>query len=380
MRNESAEWFLFGVYVGLAIYETLIWMVLQTPLYATRKISETVLYAGATVHVQITVRRSKSLWLLSPRVQIKEVLPNRIIDTALVYERQARGREALEYVVNYELRDLMRGIYEFHALTVHSRDWFGILTQRVIVPCYTEVLVYPRIDPLLHWPWFDQMLRQERAQTTVLADESSQVIGTRKYRPGDPLHHIHWLASARANELRSKEMDYVNHIALSLVFYAHTDVQGIDERYELAISAAASIATYVLKRHLAVEYYDTRDATSKIYQANGSRGLPDLLTVLARMAPHAGLNSTPVWRVLRSLKGRMQVIVTTALSPFLEGIEMQRAWEQSPFVFYLCSGAVMSESEQQAFARASAHGWQIACISSPDDWSMVQAQGSGVRC
>ena len=82
---------------------------------------------------------------------------------------------------------------------------------------------------------------------------SSQVIGTRDYRPGDSLRQIHWRSTARTGELIVKEFADDQDLSLSVVLDLSEDGslgEGKHSTFETAIRIAASLGYFANHNNL----------------------------------------------------------------------------------------------------------------------------------
>lgn len=139
-----------------------------------------------------------------------------------------------------------RGFYPLGALRAVSSDPMGLYTRTRLFPREEAIIVYPRIHifdtralPSL------QPMGDFRAPRRLFRDPT-RPLGIRPYRPGDHLKRIHWKASARSRELQVKvsgaTTDFKVALALDAASFAAGGEPDEEERFELAVSAAASIA------------------------------------------------------------------------------------------------------------------------------------------
>jgi uncharacterized protein (DUF58 family) len=73
----------------------------------------------------------------------------------------------------------------------------------------------------------------------------TDLLGTREYRRGDPLRHIHWRSSARRDLLVVKEFEEERNPGLALVLDTSRELgEGRDTTLEYSIKLAATLARY----------------------------------------------------------------------------------------------------------------------------------------
>ncbi len=142
-----------------------------------------------------------------------------------------------------------RGSYRFGALRVRTGDPFGLFTSEMMVGQPTSVVVFPEVVPLPHWRLppspIDGTTRVRRRYEAA----TPLVSGVRPYVYGDAINRIHWLSSARHDELHVKEFDLEQAadlwIALDLDRAVHAGI-GTDASVEAAVTIAASVAMRTL--------------------------------------------------------------------------------------------------------------------------------------
>ncbi len=148
-----------------------------------------------------------------------------------------------------------RGSYRFGALRARAGDPFGLFTSEMVVGQPTSIVVFPEVVPLPHWRLppspIDGTTRVRRRYEAATPLVSS----VRPYVHGDAINRIHWLSSARHDELHVKEFDLEQAadlwIALDLDRSVHAGI-GTDASVETAVTIAASVAMRTLSDNRSV--------------------------------------------------------------------------------------------------------------------------------
>lgn len=163
------------------------------------------------------------------------------------------GERVLEENINMPCR--RRGQYHLGPLELTSRDPFGLFEQRRTLPGGYDVLVYPAFLNI-HSPEFSSTgILDEGNLPRSLHSSSAQASGLREYHPGDSLHHIHWLSSARTGRLMVKEFETNTPSQAWLVLDMEARVQagqGDSSTEEDGVSLAASLAKLYLEGGLSL--------------------------------------------------------------------------------------------------------------------------------
>lgn len=222
-----------------------------------------------------------------------------------------------------------RGYYQLGPITLTSGDIFGFYPRSVNEPLVNHVIVYPKIFPIAHLeiPSFHP-LGETTAERRIFEDPI-RVIGVRDYSPRDSRRHIHWKATARRQELQVKVFEPTTTLKVA-IFVAidsfkakHGEVYGEGD-FELGISTAASIASYLTERRSAVGLFvNSRLADSgepaTLLPSSNTNQLVEILEALAKVTPSS---SSPFEEFLQAERaalpwGTSLVFILSRPSPLL---------------------------------------------------------------
>ncbi len=250
--NSMAGWLyaIGGVMLALAIIN--IWAAprslrsLQIHRQPIRPIS-----VGETLSAEIVIENPTA----RPKVllQIRDQLPatlGKSPDTAI-----ATLAPRQQHLWHYTLTPTRRGIYHWDTVMLRTAAPLGLFWCQRPRPVAIHATIYPQILPLTHCPLIDQMGIAEgmRWQSSRQAQQASQGLtrAVRPYRWGDPTRLIHWRTSARYGDLRVRELEEQtadNQVLIGLDTRDRWDA----EAFESAVTAAASLYIYSLRRQLSV--------------------------------------------------------------------------------------------------------------------------------
>jgi uncharacterized protein (DUF58 family) len=150
----------------------------------------------------------------------------------------------------YRIKCSGRGVYTFGPALVRSGDPFGWLACEERVDARASILVYPLVAPIEAFGLPPRHPFGERVTPRRLLEDPLRVAGVRDYVLGDDPRRIHWKATARAGELRSKIYEPSSQHRLLILLDINTYAEpwmGLDaDIQELTISAAASLAMWAL--------------------------------------------------------------------------------------------------------------------------------------
>jgi hypothetical protein len=131
------------------------------------------------------------------------------------------------------------------ALTVRG-DPLGLMRREVAWTGITELFVHPRIvglDPLS-----SGLLRDLEGQSSNAVSMSDLAFhALRDYASGDDRRYIHWRSTARTGRLMVRQFVDTRRIHATLVVDGRPASYGTEEEFELALSAAGSIAVRAIQ-------------------------------------------------------------------------------------------------------------------------------------
>ena len=187
--------------------------------------------------------------------------------------------------VRLEVTAARRGRFKLPGLMASRTDPLGLLcTARFLQPERVAV-VYPRFYEVDEFPV--PVGRRHQPGGIPLASsvgDSIEFIGTREYRPGDPLRRIHWRSWARRGKpvVKEHQEEYFSRIALVLdTFVPKTTRRAHREGFEAAISVLASLADHLARSE---EVVDVLVAGPELYEVTAGRSLGSLENVLRVLA------------------------------------------------------------------------------------------------
>ncbi|MBI3099615.1 MAG: DUF58 domain-containing protein [Planctomycetes bacterium] len=208
-----------------------------------------------------------------------------------------------------------RGAYMLKSATVDTTFPFGLtrLGQRGARP--HRILVYPRFSALgrLIVP----VGRKYQPGGIPLASstgDSTEFVGVREYRAGDPLRKIDWRSWGRHGKPVVKEYqeEYFCRIALVLDTYlGQPGKEGLErEDFEAGISFAASVADYFSREEYIINLFA---AGSELFHLEAGRHLGFLENILDVLACVEPCSSVPFPHLGLELQARLESVSTTVV-------------------------------------------------------------------
>lgn len=150
-----------------------------------------------------------------------------------------------------------RGRYEIGPLTAYFFDPLGLFYFKQIYPVYSELYVYPRTFNIRKFPALNKGTSPWLGvETSRVSGDDDEFYGVREYKRGDPLKKIHWMASARKNQLIVKEFQRQSFFRATILFNLEKEDnlgEGKESVGEYAIKIVASIAKYLINLGVSIE-------------------------------------------------------------------------------------------------------------------------------
>ena len=210
----------------------------------------------------------------------------------LVFAGRLAGRT--ERGFGYRLACFKRGLYNVGPLRLRSAYPLGIAwSEREEDFSLAPLLVYPSMFEITSFPLIAAgSLVSSGMESLARAGGSDDFFGTREYRQGDSLRHIHWPSTARHDRLIVKEFEVRASTETTLLLDLHRESDLGEERestLEYGVRIAASIAGYALERGHTVQLAGFAKESHLVPPGRGRQHLAVLLDALARVAGDGNL-------------------------------------------------------------------------------------------
>ncbi|WP_226657093.1 DUF58 domain-containing protein [Pseudalkalibacillus hwajinpoensis] len=176
--------------------------------------------------------------------------------------------------------------------TIHDLFGLGSCLSRFNGFSQTEVLIYPELSEVRGVEHLSTYEMGNHAYEHSLYENLSAPSGAREYVNGDSFNRIHWKATARTSELKTKV--YERSIEMKWVFFLDLSVKRknspgqVSSNIEAYISRLAFLCTIATKRAVAFEIYINLDpegpASSMVLETGeGNAQLSRALELMARI-------------------------------------------------------------------------------------------------
>ncbi|WP_019006995.1 DUF58 domain-containing protein [Cohnella laeviribosi] len=307
----------------------------------------------------------------------------------IVRERLARasGGECQEYelsfvpdykrrgTIRYETAPLRRGRYRYQPTLCSTRDIFGLFEHKGSFDNGLDIKVAPRTIAIREWRTMRRSrtgVSQQRV-ASLWARETTQIDGVREYIHGDRMSRIHWNATARTGQWKSKEYEREALPRFVIVLDAQASSYRTAEGFELAISAAASLLDFALRKGMPVGFV-IAGATSRWYGVERHPvNRQDILEQLIDLeAEDGGSLGDTVFETLNRFGTGTHIVVVSPRKdePLARALEALGASRQAPSQVLVAErnpGPDEAKKAQQWQRLFQANGWELISLSRLED-------------
>ncbi|MDZ5474408.1 DUF58 domain-containing protein [Bacillus sp. 31A1R] len=241
-QGGFVSWFLFYSFLPFGIYGLALSFVSLKNMTVQRVFLKSDYNAGERLQVTVNVRRSHSFPLFY--VIIEDCLNDQLI--------AAKKGKAKMFLVphfkrdlgfSYEIKDLPRGEHQFQSVRVKIGDLLGLIEKEYIVETNDRIIVYPSYEDIVYRPFANHYDQGMTASKERVQRDTSMAIGIREYQPGDKFSWINWKATAKRNDIMTKEFEQrQSHDVFVLMDCAP------EKRFEAIVSFTASIVRAILRK------------------------------------------------------------------------------------------------------------------------------------
>ncbi|MDQ0999647.1 uncharacterized protein (DUF58 family) [Neobacillus niacini] len=240
-QGGFVSWFLFYSFLPFALYCICLSFYSLNELEITRHIPQSDYNAGEALKITVNVKRKSlfPIFYLFIEDQIDDTLTHKKEKAKTLVLPGFRKNFSYEYVID----ELPRGEHIFHGFFVKTGDILGLVEKEKVQTNESKIIVYPAYTDLLYRPFethFDQGMTASRER---VQRDTTLAIGVRDYQPGDRFSWINWKASAKRNEIMTKEFEQRQSHD---VFVAMDCAPG--QHFEAVVSFTASLLRAVLKK------------------------------------------------------------------------------------------------------------------------------------
>ncbi len=260
--------FLSAVAVALLVVAATSWLwnaLSLCGLHYERHLSEIRAFRGETINLALTVRNQKLLpltWLsivdrfpAELPVNASKVMVNATTNLGEFHSFWMPG--ALQRLQrSFQIECSERGFYTFGPAVVSTGDGFGLFSRRATLLERQRLIVYPHLYRAVDLQLPRKNPFGAQGARGHLFDDPLRTVGIRAWQPADSMHHVHWKATARQQQLLSRAFEPSAEAQVLIFLNVATLVRHwhgyIPELLERTVSVAGSLAALTAEQRLPV--------------------------------------------------------------------------------------------------------------------------------
>ncbi|MBW7459882.1 DUF58 domain-containing protein, partial [Paenibacillus sepulcri] len=257
--------------------------------------SEHTLSAGARMEVHISIR-VPGVWPI-PYILVRDRLV-RQNGSSVPFEASFVPSYRRAGEITYTTPPLERGVYQFAPTECSTRDIFGLFEHVGSFESSVPFSVYPRMVSIRQWRQLKLGVKgpYSTSSSRLSAKETTQINGVREYIYGDRLSRIHWNATARTGQWKSKEFERESLPRTVFVLDRYSGSYENQEQFETGVSVIASLLEFGFRRATAVGLVSAGESVDSFAPQSSSDHRLMLMNHLVKVQPDG---TTPLYRMLR---------------------------------------------------------------------------------
>ncbi|MBM7694495.1 uncharacterized protein (DUF58 family) [Peribacillus deserti] len=354
-QGGFVSWFLFYSFLPFGLFSLSLFLYPITDFLIERAINRSECRAGDSLEVTLTIKRRFAFPLLY--LVIEECLPEKLEKSGVQMKKELIFPWfKREFVVSYHIESLVRGEHEFNEVIIKVGDLLGLIEKEESFSVRERVLVYPSYYELPYKQIGTQYNQGQTASTVRIQREVSTLSGLREYQPGDRFSWINWKATARKNEIMTKEFEEKKSQDVFMLLDTASS-----SSFEPLISLAASIALAIVKKGIPIGFFMPilMDHPLSIQGGDGQR--QKIFHLLARAEQQ---NDVSVMDILDKENQVIPfnialMIVTSHLTEETVGALAQRKQSRAISIIVLNSKRGLSNKDIQVQQLAAMRGIQV---------------------
>lgn len=308
VQGGFVSWFLFAAFLPVVLYSSFLFIYPIKKIRVQRELANKEFVAGETVPVRLHITLP---WCLP--------LPYLFIHDRVIRKRKNRMERSWHslqvpffkkaLVCEYEIPEISRGEFTFTDIEMTIADLFGFIRKTFRTKISDQIIVYPATFPLHYYPHSYEFEYGTVKTKDLVQRDTTVAVSVRQYQQGDRFSWINWKASARRNELMTKEFEQrKNHDVLFVLD------RSPGEQFELLVTFCASMITAVQKAGIDAGLYSFGEEREYIPPHQGEAHRKKIFLALARVEDNAGLELARVFQtdfLFRQYTQHIVIIVHT---------------------------------------------------------------------
>lgn len=311
-QGGFVSWFLFYSFLPFALFALMVAIYPLKSYTAERKFLKNEYNAGESLKVTVLIRRKSTFPLLF--IVVEDCLNGKLQNSQ---KGLSKGKTILfpglkkEMVWEYEIDTLPRGEHLLQAIRIKTGDLLGLYEKEKFISVEDKIIVYPSFEDIIYRPYENQYEQGMTSSRERVQRDTSMAIGIREYQPGDRFSWINWKASAKRNEIMTKEFEQRQSHDVFLLLDCSPN-----NRFEAMVSFTASLTRAILRKGAQVGFLACADERMAIPISGGEN---QQLLIFYQLAKINDESSVSFDRVIKTestawMQSSILMLITSQLS------------------------------------------------------------------
>lgn len=360
-QGGFVSWFLFFSFSPFAILSLAVSFYPLKDLEVERVLPKKDYHAGEALKVQIKLKRKIRFPLFY--LVVEDLLSDR-----LHFSPQVKRSKVIfipgfrkEFSFEYEVQNLPRGEHLLRDIRLKTGDLLGLIEKEVTVSSTNQIIVYPAYSEMIYRPFENHYDQGMTASRERVQRDTSISVGVREYQPGDRFSWINWKATAKRNDIMTKEFEQRQSHDVLVVMDCNQN-----SHFELVVSFTASIVRAILRKGAQVGLISYGSERTSFAIRGGEAQQHQLFYHLAKIE---ATNKLPLDRALE-LEGFLTqqnasiLLVTAQLTkPLLEKVSFLSGRKGTIAIFLMKEAKEsLSPNELSLKSMANARGIRVVLV------------------
>ena len=360
-QGGFVSWFLFYSFLPFSLYALSLALYPLAEFTVERKLEKWNYHANEALSMKVTLKRNSFFPLFF--IIVEDCLPEAWNEYG--YKEKNKiflfpGFRRL-FSFDYQIENLTRGEHHFQGVTILTSDPLGLIEKKKNLKTDEKILVYPAYEQLIPMSFENHYDQGRNVSRNRIQKETSMAVGIREYQPGDRYSWINWKASARRNEMITKEYEQRQSDEVFIVMDGEKN-----HHFEIIVSFTASLGRAILRKKAPFGFLFVGDQKVSLSIQASEMSEMNFFTHLAKCEDNSPVSLDVVLRKENFILHQKEtlMLVTAHLSTFLIEAAYRLAARKSNITIFLIKTweGPESSSELDMKTMAQARGIRVILI------------------